>query len=160
MPGSSSLRSPTRIFIDSKSNEKMFNCGKFRNPCSGCQVGISWIPKRSRNHLICKKSGQLIKSSLKSSKSAAKNSTLSVVTIPQSSKSEPLSCRKKVYTLTPSWIMLNCFWQSKNLLPFLAMEVLPTTPAHGQRFPQVHFRRGRWKEFMGKASHATLQYAA
>ena len=46
------------------------------------------FPKDLEGRLVCKKSGQLVKSSLKSSKSATRN-TLSVVTVPQSSKSEP-----------------------------------------------------------------------
>jgi hypothetical protein len=50
------------------------------------------FPKERR--LVRKKSGQLVKSSLKSSKSATRNS-LSVVTLPQSSKSEPTTPMQK-----------------------------------------------------------------
>ena len=50
------------------------------------------FPKEGR--LVRKKSGQLVKSSLKSSKSATRNS-LSVVTLPQSSKSEPTTPMQK-----------------------------------------------------------------
>jgi hypothetical protein len=50
------------------------------------------FPKDLEGRLVCKKSGQLVKSSLKSSKSAT---TLSVVTIPQSSKSEPTTPTQK-----------------------------------------------------------------
>lgn len=49
------------------------------------------LPKERR--LVRKKSGQLVKSSLKSSKSAPKN--LSIVTFPQSSKSEPTTPMQK-----------------------------------------------------------------
>jgi hypothetical protein len=52
------------------------------------------FPKDLEGRLVCKKSGQLIKSSLKSSKSATRN-TLSVVTVPQSSKSEPTTPTQK-----------------------------------------------------------------
>ena len=52
------------------------------------------FPKDLESRLVCKKSGQLVKSSLKSSKSATRN-TLSVVTVPQSSKSEPTTPTQK-----------------------------------------------------------------
>ena len=52
------------------------------------------FPKDIEGRLVCKKSGQLVKSSLKSSKSATRN-TLSVVTVPQSSKSEPTTPTQK-----------------------------------------------------------------
>ena len=52
------------------------------------------FPKDLEGRLVCKKSGQLVKSSLKSSKSATRN-TLSVVTVPQSSKSEPTTPTQK-----------------------------------------------------------------
>lgn len=52
------------------------------------------FPKDLEHRLVCKKSGQLVKSSLKSSKSATRN-TLSVVTVPQASKSEPSTPSQK-----------------------------------------------------------------
>ena len=52
------------------------------------------FPKDLEGRQVCKKSGQLVKSSLKSSKSATRN-TLSVVTVPQSSKSEPTTPTQK-----------------------------------------------------------------
>ena len=52
------------------------------------------FPKDLEGRLVCKKSGQLVKSSLKSSKSATRN-TLSVITVPQSSKSEPTTPTQK-----------------------------------------------------------------
>jgi hypothetical protein len=60
------------------------------------------FPKDPENRLVCKKSGQLAQ--FVSSKSARN------VSVPQSSKSEPSTPRKKLYTLTPSWNILNCFW--------------------------------------------------
>ena len=63
-------------------------------PAQGTKSVFREFPKDIENRLVCKKSGQLVKSSLKSSKSATRNS-LSVVTIPQSSKSEPSTPSQK-----------------------------------------------------------------
>jgi hypothetical protein len=63
-------------------------------PAQGTKSVFREFPKDLEGRLVCKKSGQLVKSSLKSSKSATRN-TLSVVTIPQSSKSEPSTPSQK-----------------------------------------------------------------
>ena len=63
-------------------------------PAHGAKSVFREFPKDLESRLVCKKSGQLVKSSLKSSKSATRN-TLSVVTVPQSSKSEPTTPTQK-----------------------------------------------------------------
>ena len=63
-------------------------------PAQGAKSFFREFPKDLEGRLVCKKSGKLVKSSLKSSKSATRNS-LSVVTFPQSSKSEPSTPSQK-----------------------------------------------------------------
>ena len=63
-------------------------------PAHGSKSVFREFPKDLEGRLICKKSGQLVKSSLKSSKSATRNA-LSVITVPQSSKSEPSTPSQK-----------------------------------------------------------------
>ncbi|KAF8811994.1 hypothetical protein BYT27DRAFT_7160389 [Phlegmacium glaucopus] len=68
-----------------------FHLRPAESSAQGAKSAFSEFPK---GRLVRKKSGQLVKSSLKPSKSATRN-TLSIVTIPQSSKSEPTTPTNK-----------------------------------------------------------------
>ncbi|KDR81982.1 hypothetical protein GALMADRAFT_221872 [Galerina marginata CBS 339.88] len=61
----------------------------------GAQSSSAFCEPFGEERLIRKKSGQLVKSSLKSSRSVSRSNSLSVFTLPQSSKSEPTTPTSK-----------------------------------------------------------------
>ena len=84
-----------RLAIDNLKSRNISNSHDLRpseSSARGATSALYEFPTQGR--LVRKKSGQLVKSSLKPSKSATRN-TLSLVTVPQSSKSEPTTPTNK-----------------------------------------------------------------
>jgi Carbohydrate/starch-binding module (family 21) len=85
-----------RLSLDNLKPQNVFLNSHDSHPAEASTQGAKSASRESsrEGRLVRKKSGQLVKSSLKPSKSATRN-TLSIVTVPQSSKSEPTTPTNK-----------------------------------------------------------------
>ena len=83
-----------RLTLDNIKLRNFSDSHDLHPPGSSAQGAKSSPCEFLKGRLVRKKSGQLVKSSLKSSKSATRN-VLSIITVPQSSKSEPTTPTNK-----------------------------------------------------------------